>query len=200
MPIKIIDAPPHPWGDYGDILVHGMADAQGRAPDGALELERTGPFVPPITFPGSPAIVVSDDFRGQLKASGLTGFTFRLVRKARIVLLEWHAWDQHTPEPLEVPDSGEPEDYVLQRPHDPKIAEAMGPLWEVVLSPGVTVQRERAPKPANGDLLYVLRRTWSGADIFFADGVGYIYASERAQDWLLRTVPDWVRFKDCLLR
>ena len=73
----------------------------------------------------------------------------------------------------------------------------MGPLWEVVLSPGVTVERERAPRPGNGDLLHVLHGTWSGVDIFLAEGVGYIYASERAQAWLLRTVPDWVRFKDC---
>ncbi len=200
MPIKILDRAPHPWGDYGDILVHGMADAQGRAADGALELERAGPFVPPITFPGIPAIVVSDDFRKQLEPSGLTGFTFRPVRKARIVLLKWHAWDQDTPEPLEFPDSGEPEDYVLQKPHDPKVAEAMGPLWEIVLSPGVTVEREPAPGPANRDALYVLPRTWSGADIFLADSVAYIYASERAQDWFLRTVPHWVSFKDCLLR
>ena len=108
MPIKILAAPPHAWGDYGDILVHGMADAQERAADGALELERTGPFVPPITFPGIPAVVVSDPFRRQLEPSGLTGFTFRAVHKTRIVRLEWHSWDQQALEPLEFPESGEP--------------------------------------------------------------------------------------------
>jgi hypothetical protein len=41
-----------PWGDYGNILVHGMSAHAGRSMDGRIRLERTGPFVPPITFPG----------------------------------------------------------------------------------------------------------------------------------------------------
>ena len=190
MPIKTLDAAPHPWGDYGDILAHGMTDPLERAPDGGLELERTGPFVPPITFPAVSVIVVTDDFRRRLEQSGLGGFTFRPVHKTRIVRLHWHEWDADAPEPPQLPDSGEPEDYVLESPHDAAVGQAIGPLWEVVLRPGITVRREPS--------IQVLAATWTGTDLFLADGVGYIYASERAQEWLLSTVPRWVRFRDCM--
>jgi hypothetical protein len=200
MPIKILDGAPHPWGDYGDILVQGMADHLGRAADGGLELERTGPLVPPITFPGISVVVVTSDFRSRLEQSGLGGFTFRPVHKTRIVHLDWHQWDQNAPEPPVFPDSGEPEDYVLQSLHDPAVAEAIGPLWEVVLRSGVTVQRERTLPSDHDTSLYVLAATWTGADLFLADGVGYIYAADRAQEWLLSAVPQWVRFRNCRLR
>ena len=44
-----------PWGDYGDVLVNGMSSG-GRDDDGFIKLERTGPFIPPITFPGIHAV------------------------------------------------------------------------------------------------------------------------------------------------
>lgn len=76
-----------PWGDYGDMLTHGMA---GRAGDGVLELERTGPFIPPISQPGMPGIVVTDEFRIRVEESSLTGIAFQPVRKTRIVNVPWH--------------------------------------------------------------------------------------------------------------
>ncbi len=36
MPIKILRAAEPPWGDYGDILLHGMTAHLGRAKDGLL--------------------------------------------------------------------------------------------------------------------------------------------------------------------
>ena len=60
------------WGDYGDVLIHGFAgglEEQG----GILEIERTGPFVPPITLPmpASQNLIVTDEFRKQLESGEL---------------------------------------------------------------------------------------------------------------------------------
>ena len=74
---------PMPWGDYGGILAHGMGK---RSDKGEFELERVGPFVPPISFPFG-AIIVTDAFKKELETSGLTGLAYRHVVKTRIVSL-----------------------------------------------------------------------------------------------------------------
>src|ERR1035438_5894652 len=55
-----------PWGDYGSILQHGMTGRLGRV-DGLLSLERTGPYMPPITFPGIGDVVLSSGGRALLE-------------------------------------------------------------------------------------------------------------------------------------
>lgn len=115
-----------PWGDYGRILLSGMTAHQERTPEGLLRLERTGPFVPPVSMPGLGDLLVTDAFRARLEESPLAGLGFRPVEKTRIVRLEWEHWDQDDFEPEEYPDSGEPEDYILSRPHDPELAARIG--------------------------------------------------------------------------
>jgi len=99
---------------------------------GKINLERTGPEIFPITFPID--VVVTDDFRRSLESSGLSGAEFRAVIKHRIVELDWSEWDSTEPEPPEIPESGEPEDYILARPHSPRAAAAMPQLWELIAS------------------------------------------------------------------
>ena len=38
---------------YGNVLINGISWNQPRDSKGRIQLERTGPFVPPITFPDS---------------------------------------------------------------------------------------------------------------------------------------------------
>lgn len=73
-----LERPELPWGDYGDILAHGMATQC----DDTLELERTGPYVPPISQPWD-FVVVTDAFLPTLQASGLTGYDIRQVVKKK---------------------------------------------------------------------------------------------------------------------
>src|ERR1700722_878900 len=90
-----------PWGDYGRILVHGMSSHLERI-DGAIQLERTGPFLPPITFPAGD-VLLSEDAKRAVEVSGLVGLTFRSVRKAKMVRLEWHEWNRASAKPREYP-------------------------------------------------------------------------------------------------
>ena len=85
------------WGDYGDALVNGYVknDLNRRANE-ILKLDRTGPFMPPITFPAnSPVVVVSHRFREELTASTLGPLKFRPVAKDHIVELHWERWDRN---------------------------------------------------------------------------------------------------------
>src|SRR5688572_28026734 len=84
-----------PWGDYRDMLMHGMA-GRARNDGNLLELQRAGPFVPPISQPG---ILVSDVFRKQIEQSPLKGIEFRPVRKSRIVNIPWHDGLRDTDQP-----------------------------------------------------------------------------------------------------
>src|SRR5688500_10646007 len=133
MALKILSPRDTLWGDYGGILMHGMTSHLPRTSEGLLQLERTAPYVPPITFPGIGDIVVTGEFRQRLVSSGLTGLGFMPVQKTRIVRLEWEHWNRKAEEPKHYPHTGEPEDYILGRRHDPKLAEAIGELWEVIL-------------------------------------------------------------------
>lgn len=187
----ILRSPEHPWGDYGDILMHGMSMHLGRK-DGLIQLERTGPFIPPISFPGAGDIVVTDEFRRALEVSGLKGLRFQPIVKRLIVESDWHAWDRGADEPAEFPEGGEPTGYILDQPHSPVVAQQMGNLWELVLSPTAEIRRVKRP---GGDQIYLASSTWNGDDLFRANGVLYNYATESAKAWFEQHARDFVTFE-----
>jgi hypothetical protein len=163
------------WGDYDYILLGGMTHHVGRS-DGLLQLERTGPFVPPISFPGMGDIIVTDDFKKSLESSRLIGLTFQPVIKRHIVFLEWEKWDKTADEPAEYPESGEPEDYILERPHSPELAQQIGEMWELCLPEYAKLKEAQS-------------------DLFRRKGQLYNFVSNRAKRWLEKTVSEWVSFE-----
>ncbi len=185
-----LDGPKSPWGDYSDILIKGMSAHSSRQ-DGLIQLERTGPYVPPISFPGISDIVVTDSFRRELAASGLVGLRFQPVIKKHIVQLDWHTWDRSLHEPPEYPKEGEPEGYILDRPHSQEVSDLMGNLWEVLIEERATVQRERKPSR-----ILLVAASWRGGDLFRAESVGHIYATETAKTWFEQHAPEHVSFKE----
>lgn len=193
-----------PWGDYGDILLSGMTSHLGRD-HGMLQLERTGPFVPPIAITGIDArgysqIMVTDAHKSLLEATNLTGLRFLPVIKKHIVHLEWQRWDRTAGEPLEYPESGEPEDYILARRHDQALADQMGALWELCLEEHARTKRMHVGPGRWDEAIWLIRDSWDGTDWFRATGVGYVYVSEKAKRWLEQTVPEWVTLDPASLR
>ena len=160
------------WGDYSDILVNGMSCHLERS-NGRIQLERTGPFVPPITFPGIGDIVFTDFLKREYETSGLTGLEFRSVDKAHIVRLEWELWDREADEPQEYPDGGEPEGYLLDQPHSPEVSGLLGDLWEACPKQTTSVE--------------------SGTDWFRINHHNFV--SEKAKTWLERMAGEWVAFE-----
>ncbi len=183
------------WGGYGDILQHGMSTHLPRR-EGKISLERTGPYIPPITFPSS--IVPTSDARRLLESSGLTGFSFRPVEKAHIVELRWEQWDLNLDWPPKLPDSGEPEDYILAEPHSQSASDALGELWEVAVSatgkmispPSINLDSYVRPYPG----FSYDSSAWNGADLFTGEGSRWILCSERARDWFSKVWSEFVMF------
>jgi hypothetical protein len=187
----VLRSPDAPWGDYGDILTHGMSAHLSRA-GGRIQLERTGPFMPPITFPGIGDVVVTDQVRKLVEAQRFTGVSFRPVVKARIVRVDWHLWDRTAEEPETYPSSGEPEDYILRGRHSAEASRAIGRLWEMVGMgvPGLQLKEG-----------YLDPDKHPGADLCAdAPSPGYLFASQRLRDWLAEDLGEWVRFEPAKVR
>ncbi|HEX4138701.1 MAG TPA: hypothetical protein VHY09_00020 [Candidatus Methylacidiphilales bacterium] len=177
-----------PWGDYGRILMHGMSMHLDRR-QGLIQLERTGPSIAPITFPGGGDLVVTDAFKSALESSGLTGFDFQPVIKRHIVELDWEEWDITADEPQHYPDLGEPENYLLGQPHETRASDELGILWEMCLQEGCDVER-------TGTQVRLLPETWSGADFFYPRTMRLICVSGKARRWLVQHAGDYVEFRD----
>jgi hypothetical protein len=163
--------------------------------DGKLALERTGPFIPPITFPGIGTAIVTSSARNSLEQSGLSGFSFAPVEKKLIVELRWETWDLNAPEPEQYPETGEPEDYILIRAHSPKVADALGDLWEIVVPQTATILRPTPIVKSYRDLRLDLS-TWNGCDLVRGSGYGSMLLTERARDWFLEQWSEFVSFDE----
>ncbi len=117
---------------------------------GLIQLERSGPAIAPITFPGPGDIIVTQALQIELAQSGLTGFSFLPVIKHTVVELDWEGWDVTADTPEEWPDGGEPEGYVVGQPHSTAAAttaaaDALGILFELRAEGR---RRHRARRPA----------------------------------------------------
>jgi hypothetical protein len=179
------------WGDYGSILLNGLAcdvDAE------QTRLKRTGPFVPPFSFPFYGGVVVTDAVKGTLETSGLRGVgDFRPVILEKAVSVNWQEWNRKELNGLRnFPRSGEPEDYVLAGKHDPEVAIAMGKLW--TWHPSIIGTVDRSTKP-----LRILGISNSGLDVFRLDdlgGISDITVNPMARQFLTDIADEWVSFDE----
>jgi hypothetical protein len=170
-----------PWGDYGEVLWNGRAKTRQEHGKSTIFVSRTGPFVPPITYPFS-SIVVTDDFRQKLMAEQFSGLSFEAVEYAKVVRIAWDEWDAKAEEPAVYPASGEPDDYLLGGTHDQSLLATMPTLWawriEVTKNlqlPGTrTFHRERHP----------------GTDVACEHFV--VWISERMKLWLTDCAGKWL--------
>lgn len=182
------------WGDYGHILQHGMTSHLRRI-GGLLALERTGPYIPPITLPGIGDVVLTSAARQLLASSGLTGFDFRPVEKILTVELHWENWDLTTDDPPRYPDSGEPEDYVLGQPNSDAASAALGELWEVVVPNTTRIVRLKEAIDSDKDWFLDLS-TWAGTDLIRSDSYGGMLLSEHAREWFADNWERYVGFRE----
>jgi hypothetical protein len=120
-----------PWGDYGRMLIHGMANRQ---PDGTLEVSRCGPLVPPVFLPaGTRSLVLRDSVITSFEQCLGRG-RLSVVSKRKIVTLNWERWDRSAFLPEQRPPDGEPENYIVRGVHSAAMNEQVGPLWEAIVT------------------------------------------------------------------
>jgi hypothetical protein len=185
---------PETWGDYGRMLQHGMTSHLRRV-GGLLALERTGPYIPPITLPGIGDVVLTSAARRLLGSSGLTGFDFRPVEKVLTVELHWETWDLTAAAPLRYPDSGEPEDYVLGQPNSDSASAALGEVWEIVIPNTARIVRLKESIDSDKDWFLDLS-TWNGTDLFRSNSYAGVLLSEDAREWFADKWGRYVSFSE----
>jgi len=157
-----------------------------------IQLERTGPFVPPIAFPSLGEVIVTGAFRSVLESSRLSGLNFGPVAVATAVRLHWETWNRAERLPPVLPPSEEPQDYVQPELHDPDCAREIGTLWEI-----------EAPIWGVGSRTTVGFRKYthnvdirpSGPDFFRVEGLRFTLVSERAREWLAAEAGESVSFE-----
>ena len=114
-------------GDYERLLVSGMAGHLPRK-DGLIQYERIGPFMPPMCITAG-HIIITDAMYRALMTNAICEFQVKPVKRAHICRSDWdgvadlgHIWGV-----------GEPEDQILDKPHDADCAAALGDLYELLL-------------------------------------------------------------------
>jgi len=183
--VYILEKRYYAWGDYGDILVHGMSRHLDKD-KGLLLLERAGPFVPPVTVPGIHNVVLTNTAKTSLSRT-VPSLQFRPVIKARIVHIDWHTWDTAAEDPPFYPEKGEPEYYLLEREHDPAIASAIGDLWELV--PDILPAIQKRGGLLNWD-------AYAGQAFVCANEfAGYPFISEDLKSAIEAVAAEWLTFK-----
>lgn len=175
-----------PWGDCGDILRSGLVAPRRKRGSSAAELvlqiERTGPFIPPITFPFD-AIVVTEATKERMEVNTFVGLQFARARYSKVVRLNWHKWDVRAPEPQHYPASGEPEDYIVKAKNCDRTTASMPPIWVFNV-------------PSTPDLQVLGSSTFRlelapAADIFRECSIHWV--SERMKVWLEANLGEWIR-------
>lgn len=174
------------WGDYGSILLNGIFHEKTQS------LDRTGPFVPPISFPAfCNAVIVTNDTRRKLENSGMFGVgEFRPVILDKVVFIEWQEWDKDRDlRGSQLPFNGEPEEYILHNPHDPEVAETIEPLW--------TWHPTRIGSVLRQDGILRLEGIIGKQDVFRLcdDGWTTINVNEKARQCINNICGDWVAFR-----
>lgn len=180
--------PDLPWGDYGDVLAHGFAELSQNGSQ--LELQRTGPFIPPFSQPSWLYVVVTETLLSDMKNAGLTGFTTIPVVVTKSPKIDWQQWEPYGKQEMKYPAGGEPENYILRRKHSPAASAGFGNLSALLFQPAIDF--------VYGQHAHVVAASWAGTDFFVARGERpiYNYVSERGRDWLNEHVGSWVAFEE----
>jgi hypothetical protein len=174
-----------PWGDYGQILIHGMSERLAPPAELAaieqrglpmyhltLRVARTGPYVPSISQPDRSCLVVTASARNDLEAKYPETFRFKPVELGHVVWKEWHKWDLTATKPAEFPHEHEPENYILDEEYSRDAASRVPTLWEIVLPEGAffeTRRNEEEPGQAyTGWTTWICKDSVQTHDLFFA--------------------------------
>lgn len=194
------------WGEHGRFLV-GYRTPRYHLATSPLNMERIGPFVPPISESGR--MVVSDTLKQAIERDRPFPMRFRETYYEFVKRLDWHTWDFEAAMPQWMPSTGDPDDYYAELWPTGKwprafrmwcsrrLARRMEPSWEL-LPPVIKCNIER--NADDGSYL---------VDLFGYDYRGVFYSSERqtylladgtAKDWLQKAAGEWAHFAPLKVR
>jgi hypothetical protein len=188
------------WGDYGSILIQGLKGPRDEN-TGQIILNRAGPFTPPIIFTIGGlgfVVLVTQAFREKLCAAGFGELHFRPTIKQHIVSIPWQHWDRRTRLPPQIPDSGEPEDYILGQPHSEQVASEMEPVWELI-APVIDCKIQKRERLGQAYYRWYLTRPQGPHRGLFrppSDDAHVLFVDAAGRQWFEREAGEWVGFDE----
>ena len=120
----------------------------------------------------------------RLSAERFSGLSFEPVAYKKVVHIAWERWDANAQEPAFYPETGEPEDYLLEGAHEEQLAATMPRLWawNVPKTIGLQVQGSNTFR----------RELHPGTDV--AREYFIVWISERMKLWLEENGGKWLSF------
>lgn len=169
---------------------------------GRLPLRRAGPFAPPIIFTRDPGVgyvvLVTEALRQKLLAAGFGDLEFQPTTRQRIVNIPWQTWDRHARLPAAMlPESGEPEDYILRGNHSEETASEMGEIWEFI-APVAQFEIRKSERLAP----FSYRREISRPEgpirgLFRRPGKGHLlFVDQPTRQWFEQEAGEWIEFDE----
>ena len=187
------------WGDYGNILMTGLCAVRDKR-TGHLDLERAGPFVPPMIFNVDHVgyvVLVAESLREKLNRAGFGDLAFKPTVKKRIVNIPWHTWDKQAKYPPIIPEGGEPESYLLDRPHSEEAASKMENIWEFIAPVLDFKIKKREPVRPFCWRWYITRPKGEHRGLFRPPGDGHVlFINDEGREWFEREADGWVDFDE----
>lgn len=181
------------WGDCGRILASGLT-RRGRDSQGRLILERSGPFVPPISFP-SKGVIATGEFKLAFQQR-FRGCSFLPVVKHHTPVVHWEGLDRSGVVPEQF--LGAVEGHILDQPHSEVASKQIGELWELQLPEGgvTTSVRDRATRKWN---VTFDPKSWTGSDLFMSATQRILIATSAGASWLKSFAGDWLTIAECVV-
>ncbi|MEZ5324735.1 MAG: hypothetical protein R3F19_06700 [Verrucomicrobiales bacterium] len=166
----------HPWGDLGMDLMNGVIldDTNGK-----LQLARTGPYVPQVSFPSTTYYVIRGTLRSQFEKLG--EFEYRSVEKIHICESDWEQWHQDRDPRIKYSGGI---DYIMSRPHSEEVSVLIGDLFQLIV-PMVETKPSWEEPVTNNDMLIL--ESWKGDHIFTDDHCFYV--TEHGKRWIQALEP-----------
>ena len=190
------------WGSYSSIMVSGFfGHPNGRADDveteddaeSNFEILRTGPFVPPITFPGGDC-VIDEVTMMALKQTDFHGYHLTPVKIGKMVNRDWQNWDRTREFDFSNYADVEiycPEDLVLKPKGDESLLSSVGRYWKLdaeVVDFGWAENFDGKE-----------RISWSLSSIndndFSCPSFGLVYVTKRVKTWIDNWCSGWVKYE-----
>jgi hypothetical protein len=184
-------------GFFQQLLMGGDCD---HGPDGVLRVYRTGPFAPPLMLPGMGYVIVTEEFCMRYARAELTGLSFGPARKERIVEVLWETWDRNDEDAFlaavekAFPNIEDAFDIVLRQPHSDRAAQSMPTLYEAQFQERVGAEVIERHDPWDHRIRITIPEAASAKDFLRAERQRYIFASDRAKEWLESFASEWVYF------
>lgn len=193
------------WGHFGEYLIGGRTTRTHLSP-APMDLERFGPFVPPL-YTTHIRVLVCDSLRRAIERERPFKVEFRSTHYERLLPLPWHEWDLNAEQPPLIPSHRDPEYYyfdIMDTMSDEQreaacaeLARTMERSWELILP---VIPCDVTWNQQEGKHFVRLQHQQYKGIFYPSKAEVWPLAAQDAKDWLEAHVGPWAHFEPLVMR